>query len=92
LDSQLDVIINNNDLVIGESDGQHQELILILQKGELKESPLSTVGISSYLKESEIDAMLYDVRVCFAGDGMNVRKLSYSEEDTNLDYEADYKK
>jgi len=90
LDTDNDLIIDNNELSIGFSDYQHQQLILLMQKGELKESPLATVGIVNYLRESDIEGMLHEVRRCFVEDGMTVSKLNYNEQNGNLDFDATY--
>lgn len=50
LDDDLDLIIENKDVVIGESDQQHSELITITFPGELKESPLTGFAAEKKLK------------------------------------------
>lgn len=90
LNTDNDLAIDNNDLSIGFSDYQHQQLILLMQKGELKESPLATVGIVNYLRESDIEGMLHEIRSCFASDGMTVSKLTYNEQTGDLDFDANY--
>jgi len=50
LDDNLDLLIANGDFVVGDSDEQTQELILIATQGAFRESPLTGVGIVNYLK------------------------------------------
>lgn len=90
LNNDNDLKITDNDVVIGVSDLQHQELILVCQKGEFKENPLSTVGIANYLRDDDIDGMLHEVRSCFAGDGMIVNKMAFKQDTNELDYESNY--
>ncbi len=90
LNSNGDLDISGGDLHIGFSDLQHQEHILIAQKGSLKELPDRGVGIENFLNDSEIDEMVLEVRSEFEKDGMTVNKIKYSEETGNLDYEANY--
>ncbi len=80
----------NNDLQIGFSDLQHQEHILIAQKGSLKESPDAGVGMQNYDNDSDIDGMLSEVRAEFEKDGMDVSRIEYNEQTGELSYDANY--
>jgi hypothetical protein len=86
-----DIIFKDNDITIGFSDLQHQEDLLLMQKGELKREPLQGVGIENFLNESDIDGMLAEVKTVFTNDGMDVQRLSFDEQTGNLNYHADYK-
>jgi len=90
LDTNNDLILNNADLNIGVSDGQHQEHLLIAQKGSVKQFSDTGVGIENYLNESEIDAMLREVRYQFEQDGMAVNEVSYDEQQGKLNHDAKY--
>lgn len=85
-----DLIIANNDLQIGFSDLQHQEHILIAQKGSLKELPDRGVGIENFINGGELDEMLNMIKVEFEKDGMAVSRIDYNEETGGLDYDATY--
>jgi len=50
LNDDLDLLIENGDFVIGDADEQIQELILLANKGDFRESPLTGVAIIKYLK------------------------------------------
>lgn len=84
------LVIENNDLVIGYSDLQHQEHILVAQKGSLKEFPDRGVGIENYLKGDDLSEMLNMIKVEFEKDGMTVNKIDYNEQTGDLDYAANY--
>ncbi len=43
-----DLMIKNGDFVVGQSDAQHVENLLLLQKGEVKEFPLVGIGLRNY--------------------------------------------
>ncbi|WP_346237771.1 hypothetical protein ABDK00_001675 [Niabella insulamsoli] len=90
LNTDNDLQIANDDVVKGISDLQHQELIIICQKGEFKESPLATVGIVNYLRGEDIPGMLHEVRTRFVNDGIAVRSISYDESNGDLKYDASY--
>ena len=91
LDTNNDLLIVDNDFVIGESSRQHQELLLLLAKGELKESPEATVGIADFINESEVDGMVFEIRKRYEADGMTVNSISYNETTGDLNYDANYK-
>ena len=73
LDENLDLACVNGDFVFGESSKQHQELLLIAQKGEFKEFPLVGVGISDFLNEdADTSELIQIISKEFSVDGMNV--------------------
>lgn len=90
LNSTGGLVIVNNDLAIGFSDLQHQEHILISQKGSLKEFPDRGVGIENFINGSEIDEMLNSIKVEFEKDGMTVTRIDFNEQTGDLDYDAKY--
>ena len=53
LDDDGDIIIMNDDLVLGDSDGQHIQHIFELEPGELKENVLVGIGIQKKLHGNE---------------------------------------
>lgn len=85
-----DMVIENGDMVVGFSDFQHQHLLLLLPKAAIKQHPLATVGIETFLNDSDIDGMLHEIRSKFIKDGMTVNKLVYNEQNGDLDYNAKY--
>ena len=48
LDDNADLLIQNGDFVISESDAQHIMLIINLMEGSIKQFPLQGVGIMQY--------------------------------------------
>lgn len=90
LDDTGDILISNNDLQTGFSDLQHQEHILIAQKGSLKEFPDRGAGIENFINDSEIDEMVSRVRIEFEKDGMTVEEINYNEQTGELNYDAKY--
>jgi len=45
-----DLQIENGDFIIGDSDQQHVEDLLIAQKGEYTQNPILGIGISRFLR------------------------------------------
>lgn len=76
LDTDNDLNITEDDLVMGESTVQHQQLLLVCAKGEFKESPTATVGVINYSEAENTNDLLGEIRKCFTGDGMAVNNLS----------------
>lgn len=85
-----DLKISNKDLVVGWSNDQHHEHLLIAQKGSIKQFPDTGVGIENFLNDSGIDEMLREIRFQFEKDGNNLKELSFNEQTGDLKYDADY--
>ncbi|MFS2189809.1 hypothetical protein ACCC92_24245 [Mucilaginibacter sp. Mucisp84] len=88
LDDTNDLRIENGDFVLGDSDLQHQKLLLFAEKGAYKQYPTTGVGIMSFLNDDSEADMLREIRLQFAQDGMQVDRLAYK--DGNLQVIANY--
>lgn len=84
-----DLLIDNGSIQTGVTLQQNQSIILVAQKGELKEYPLLGVGISDMLHDEE-DKLVWKrkIREEFNKDGMKVRHLTI--DDNSIKIEADY--
>jgi len=73
LDNQMDLTIDGGDFVVGDSEEQNQQLILIASQGSFRESPLTGVNIASYIKtgfnSTQIDALRQKIRLQLQYDG-----------------------
>lgn len=76
-------------IVIGDITYQNQYGILIAHPGEYKYSPITGVGINSYLDDESPEALFMEIRSQFSTDGMKVQKVGFSE-NGNLVIEAAY--
>ncbi len=85
-----DMAIVDGDFAVGISDYQHEEDLLIAQKGDFKQFPDVGVGIEDFINESDIDGLLDAVRSEFTKDGMTVSNISFDEQTGNLNYDASY--
>lgn len=79
LDQNGDIAIENGDFVIGDATLQHQEHIIIAQKGEYKEHPEIGVGIANALNDESPRQILTQIRRNFEYDGMTVNTLDIDE-------------
>ena len=94
----IDILLDpaNNDLLLdaagniklGNSDEQHQALLLLFDKGSLKENPDAGVGAFKYLEAEQPEEFLREVRMQFTMDGMDVNQIVF--EDNKLSIDAPY--
>ena len=90
LGSDFDLVIENGDFKVDESTLQHQNLLLLAQKGEIKQYPTSGVGISNYLLEDgAIDDLKHVIQGEFEGDVMEIHRLKIDEQ-MKIEIEAIY--
>jgi hypothetical protein len=71
----MDLTMENGDLVVGESDRQHQVLLLRLEKGELRATPTRGVGIQSWVLSENPAALNAAVKREFQRDGMRLHRV-----------------
>ncbi|WP_299713634.1 oxidase [uncultured Tenacibaculum sp.] len=78
LDETGDLLIVNGDFVIANATLQHQEHIILAQKGEYKEFPEIGVGISNMLNDENPRDVITQIRRNFEYDGMEVNQLDFN--------------
>lgn len=90
LDKSGDLGIKGGDLVIGFSDNQHQEHILIANKGEYREFPELGVGITQMLDDDDYIPVLIEVKKNLEYDGMKINNVKF-EQNGNLNIDGKYR-
>lgn len=70
-----DLLISGGDFVVGESTFQHQDLLMMYEKGELRQYPKTGVGIKSFLNDDQLGDAYSEIQRQFQADGMSVEKL-----------------
>jgi hypothetical protein len=70
-----DLVIENDDLVIGVSDKQHQLHLIMAEKGSVKQFPDAGVGAGSFLESEDQAGLLREISVQFTSDGMDVKSV-----------------
>lgn len=80
--------IVDGDFVIEESTYQHQQILLLAEKGDLKQFPTSGVASKRYLESERPDNYARAIRQEFVADGMEVTEIIFSE---NLEISIDAK-
>ena len=89
LDDDFDLKIANGDFVVGESTAQHQQLLLLLEKGELRQYPRTGVGIKNFLNDDNLGDLYQEIHKQFKADGLNIEKLKIYN-DGRVDVDAKY--
>lgn len=90
LDDSNDLIIENGDFTIGDATLQHQNHILIAQKGEYKLTPEVGAGVLDEVNNENPRELLSEIRRQFEYDGMKVNSLKIAA-NGNLLIDALYK-
>lgn len=75
LDDDLDLKIADGDFVIGVSDNQQQNLLLVCNKGSFKDVPDVCVGLQNYLESEDPAKMIAEINRQFTADGMDVKSI-----------------
>lgn len=89
LNDDFDLAFAGGDFATGDSNAQHEQVLLLLQKGSIKVRPLVGVGIQDSINTGEIAELLREIRYQFQLDGMQVRAVSWDDNE-NLTYDANY--
>lgn len=79
-DEKGDLLIVDGDLVIDVSDDQHQEHIIIADKGDFKETPELGVGIINLLSDDDPVSILIEIKKNLEYDGVKVKNVKFSED------------
>lgn len=77
LDDEFDLLIEDNDLVIGNADEQDMKLLLLTMKGEWKTQPLTGAGLERFQKSTadEAPAMVKEIKSQLAQNGFQNIKV-----------------
>jgi len=90
LDDNLDLIIENGDFKVSDSDMQHIQLICITDLGHWKQFPLLGVGIEKYIASSgQTDALKRNINIQLSSDGYKVNQILVSNTSENFTYSID---
>ncbi|WP_163401405.1 hypothetical protein [Flavobacterium fluviatile] len=89
LDDDLDLLVTDGDLVVGESTAQHQKMLILIDKGEFKDVPMRGVGAQRYLEDDSPENLAREIRLEFVADGMTVNKIQIGS-DLKIEIDAKY--
>lgn len=83
-----ELIAEDGDFVVSNSDMQHKKHLLLWNKGAVKEHPTACVGAFGFLEAEDEGEFIKEVSRQYSGDGMNVQAISYKNGKLNI--VADY--
>ena len=89
LDTSYDLSIDGGDFVIGESTSQHQQILLLSEKGEIRQYPRTGIGLNSFLNDESGSDLYAEIQKQFEADGMIIKTLSITE-DGQVKVDAQY--
>ncbi len=93
LDENFDLQFVGGDLVHGESTRQHQRLLLLTAKGEVREFPTVGVGLNDWILDDEFGDLNGVIKRQFEADGMVLKKITSTAKNskiTDINTEAVY--
>lgn len=76
LDGDFDLEIKDGDFLIGESTLQHQQLLILINKGMLREHPARCVGLPSWINDDRAGNLNAAIKREFETDGMKVQAIN----------------
>ncbi|AOW09525.1 hypothetical protein [Flavobacterium gilvum] len=85
LDENSDLLIKEKSLVIGDVIGQNQKNLILIEKTELKFTPMRGVGARRFLEDNTPDNLAREIRREFGLDGMKVNSVIMTNEGFNID-------
>ena len=74
-------------LTVGNSLAQNQHVLLLAEKGEIKEYPTVGVGIKTYVDDENPANLTRAIRTGFAREGMKVKKIDFENGKIKIDTE-----
>lgn len=80
-----DLLIKEKSIVIGNTVAQNQKNLILLEKTELKFTPMRGVGTKRFLEDHTPDNLAREIRQEFSTDGMTVKSVKIREGIINID-------
>jgi hypothetical protein len=66
-------------LAVGDVTEQNQRIIIVSEKGDIKDAPLIGVGAASYLDDEDPSILLREVRTNLREDGQKVVRCGFND-------------
>lgn len=85
LADDYDLLVADGDMATGECLKQSQMLLLVTNKGEWKQNPMTGVGVSNYLENVSAGTLQREIRSQFSMDGMQVSSISINGSTLNVE-------
>jgi hypothetical protein len=93
-----DLLVNNEndlssvdaDLVVGESNSQHMEHLLITMPATIIEDESIGIDAESFLNDDDIDGMLNKIQEQYTKDGVVLNTIQFDEQTGDLITDGNY--
>lgn len=90
LDDSFDVVFGaDGDFLETESTTQHQQLLILTEKGEWDGAPTVGIGALNWIMDERPGDLVSEVRAQYEKDGMSVGKLRFLSPQ-NFEVQAEY--
>lgn len=78
LDAGYDLAFEAGDFTIKESTPEHQQQLILNNKGDFKQNPTIAVGALNYLDDENFQELIRNISIEFTRDGMDVISVQLS--------------
>jgi hypothetical protein len=82
LDDSEDLAIDHGDFIYTESTAQHQQQLILNNKGDFKENPTIGVGAFEYFNDEGFQGLLRGISIEFSRDGMDTAAVNLKPDGT----------
>jgi hypothetical protein len=76
LNAGYDLVFESGDFAVAESTAQHQQQLILNNKGDFKQNPTIGVGALNYLDDEDFSELTRNVSIEFTRDGMDVKGVA----------------
>lgn len=74
--TDFDLLIKGGDFVVGDSNTQHQQALLLSEKGEFKQFPTTGVGLKRFINDDQDgDDLQAEIQSELEADGATIDEL-----------------
>jgi hypothetical protein len=80
LEDSEDLNVASGDFTLIESTAQHQQQLILNNKGDFKQNPVICVGAFDYLDDENFQGLIRGISVEFNRDGMDVKSIQISSD------------
>jgi hypothetical protein len=78
LDAGFDLVLEDGDFLLTESTAEHQQQLIVNNKGDFKQNPTICVGALNYMDDENFQELVRNISIEFTRDGMDVISVQLS--------------
>lgn len=90
IDDSGDLCVENGHLSMGDTLAQNEFILLMAQRGDIKEYPLMGAGIADMVGDNDTTAWKRKIRDALSDDGIRVSDLQMTSQGQITKLEGDY--